>query len=47
MRKLTFHKILIFIGLVHQKNVLFATIGVFWTKGLSFNWMFTISINMY
>ena len=39
MIQLTFLKVLMLIGQVNQKSVLFATIGIFKIKDLSFNQM--------
>ena len=47
MTELTFLKVLMLIRQVHQKSVLFATIGIFQVKGLSFNQMSAMCVMMY
>ena len=47
MIKLTFLKKLILIKRVHQKNVIFVTIAIFKTTGLSFNGMSAMDVMMY
>ena len=47
MIELTFLKILILIRQFPQKNILFATIGIFQVKGLSFNQMSAMGVMMY
>ena len=40
-------KKLMLIKQVHQKSVIFATIGTFETKGLSFNHLYAIDVMIY
>ena len=47
MIELTFLKELILIKQVHQKGVIFVTIGIFEIKGLSFNQMSSMYVMMY
>ena len=47
MIELMFLKELMLIRQVHQKNLIFVTIGIFQIKGLSFNRMSVMDIMMY
>ena len=47
MIELTFLKKLIIIKQVYQKNVIFITIGIFYTKYLSFNSMSDTDVTTY
>ena len=38
---------MILIKQVHQKGVIFVTIGIFLTKGLSFNYTYAIDVMIY
>ena len=40
-------KVLMLIRQMHQKGALFATIGIFQIKDLSFKWMFAMGVTMY
>ena len=44
MTELTFLKILMLRRQVHQKSGIFATIGIFWIKCLSFNLMSAMGV---
>ena len=45
--ELTFLKELILIRQANQKSTIFVTIGIFWTKGLSFNYMYAGNAMVY
>ena len=44
MIEITFLKKLMLIKQVHQNSVIFVTIGIFQTKGLRFNHMYSIDV---